>query len=74
MSEPVITACMCTGEPRPIFDEAGMPLLAVGGVCLCPLCGKNPFGVDPGHSDVKAIFESSLYIAGCSMPDSEGGV
>jgi len=46
-NEPVITACMCTGEPRSILDEAGMHVL-VEGVVVCPHCGRNPFGVAPG--------------------------
>lgn len=30
MNNPVITACMCTGEPRSILDEAGQPMLVEG--------------------------------------------
>jgi hypothetical protein len=50
MSEPVVNACNCTGEPRSILDEAGQPML-VEGVAVCPHCGRNPFGVDPGLPD-----------------------
>ena len=87
MNNPVVTACACTGEPKSILDEAGMPLLAVGGVCLCPYCGRNPFGVDPEHPDVKACgrnpFDEALArgtklwdeARGIrrDMPGSEGG-
>ena len=55
-----VTACACTGEPKSILDEVGMPLLAMGGVCLCPYCGKNPFGVDPEHPDMKAFANLAL--------------
>jgi hypothetical protein len=58
---PVVTACACTGEPKSILDEAGMPVVVDGGA-VCPHCGRNPFGVD-------VLAELGLN----EMPDSEGG-
>lgn len=61
MNNPVITACMCTGEPRSILDEAGQPML-VAGVVVCPHCGQNPF-----RFTAKSAYET------LHLPDSEGG-
>lgn len=78
MTQPVVTACACTGEPKSILDEAGMPLLAVSGVCLCPYCGKNPFGVEPerlGENPTGINYDTppSVLDAILGLPDSEGG-
>lgn len=40
-----VTACNCTGSPKSILDEAGQPML-VEGIAVCPVCGRNPFGVE----------------------------
>lgn len=46
MNEPVVTACACTPTPTPLYAD-GQPRVLLGGVVVCPSCGRHPFGVDP---------------------------
>jgi hypothetical protein len=44
MTEPVVTACACTGEPIPFYREDGAPAITYGGQVVCRACGQPPFG------------------------------